>query len=405
MGAMTRCFAATSLLACTLTLATPAVLSAELADGAPQTYVVQPGDTLWSIAGRFLNDPWAWSQVYESNSGIGNPNLIYPGDVMELTMVEGQPRIRRSGGGASGGDRRGGPRVVKLSPQVRSSSLADAVPTIPVSAIAPFLSRPYVADSDELNKASYVVGFPDEHLVAGVNDSIYVRKIRSASQTGFYVLRPGDALRDPDSNELLGYEADFVANAELERTGDPAKLKIMRMEREVSIGDRVIPSSAEEPLVNFYPKPAPSGLRGRIISVMNGVSQIGRYDVVVINRGAKDRLSTGDVFEVYVGGDKAPDDVKRGLAKADWLMEGPFSSEFWMGRDYERKGWRRDEPSPDSSLPLHADWRRNKSEYIRPFERSGVLMVFRTFDRVSFALVLSATRFINVGDSIAPPRT
>lgn len=395
MRAMTRCFAATSVLLFSLSLGPSVASSAELATDAPQTYVVQPGDTLWSIAGRFLRDPWLWSEVYQENPGIANPNLIYPGDVLELSMVRGEPRIRRS--------TRGGPRVVKLSPQVRSTSLTEAVPTIPIVAIGPFLTQPYVADSEEIKRASYVVGFPDEHLIAGVNDSIYVRKIRSESPSSFNILRPGDELRDPDSNELLGYEAVFVANAALERVGDPAKLKIVRMERAVSIGDRVIPASQDRPLVNFFPKPAPSGMRGRIISVLNGVSQIGRYDVVVLNRGKRDHLSDGDTFEVFAGGGKAPDDVKRGMANQDWMKEGPLSSEFWLGRDYERKGWRRDEPDPNDPFPIHADWRRNKAEYVKPFERSGLLMVFRVFDRVSFGIVLRANRAIHVGDWIAPP--
>ncbi|MBK1722791.1 LysM peptidoglycan-binding domain-containing protein [Thiocystis violacea] len=400
MRTMKRGLAVTSILICSLMLGIPSAFSAQLAADAPQTYVVRSGDTLWSIAGRFLRDPWAWSEVYDANPGLGDPNLIYPGDVLELTMVDGQPRIRRSGGG---GAAQGGPRVVKLSPQVRSSPLTQAVPTISISAIGPFLTRPYVADADDIKRADYVVGFPDEHLVAGVNDSIYVRKIRSAAQTNFYVLRPGDELRDPDSNELLGYEAVFVADAALERVGDPAKLKIVRMERAVSIGDRVIPSEEDRPLANFFPKPAPSGTRARIISVLNGVSQIGRYDVVVINHGSRDRLGVGDVFEVYIGGERVPDDVKRGIASADWLMESPFSSEFWLGRDYERKGWRRDEPDPDSSFPIHADWRRNQGEYVKPFERSGIVMVFRTFDRVSFGIVLHANRALHVGDWLAPP--
>lgn len=373
--------------------------SAELAADAPQTYVVQSGDTLWSIAGRFLRDPWLWSEVYEANPGIGDPNLIYPGDVLELRMVGGEPRIRRSRG-ASG---QGGARVVRLSPQVRSSSLTEAVPTISIAAIGPFLTQPYVADSDEIKRASYVVGFPDEHLLAGVNDSIYVRKIRSADQTRFHVLRPGDELRDPDSNELLGYEATFVASAALERVGDPAKLKVVRMERAVSIGDRVIPASEERPLVNFFPKPAPSGARGRIISVLNGVSQIGRYDVVVLNLGERDRVSVGDTFEMYIGGEKAPDDVRRGMNLQRPPAESPFSSGFWLGPDWERKGWLRDEPDADSSLPIHADWRRNQSQYVTPFERSGLLMVFRTFDRVSFGIVLKANRSLHVGDWLAPP--
>ena len=397
MRAMKRRFVVISVLVHSLTLLATGASAAELAADAPRTHVVQPGDTLWGIAGRFLRDPWRWSEVWRANPGVEDPDRIYPGDVLELSMVDGQPRIRRAAGGS------GGPRVVRLSPQVRSSSLTEAIPTIRISSIAPFLTQPYVADSDTIKKASYVVGFPDEHIVAGVNDSIYVRAIRTSAPTAFQILRPGDELRDPDTNDVLGYEAAFVANAALERPGDPAKLRVVRMEREVSIGDRVIPADAERPLENFFPRPAPPGERGRIISVMNGVSQIGQYNVVVINRGTRDRIEPGHVFEVFVGGDKERDQVRSGIASADWLMEGPFTSEFWLGRDYERKGWRRDEPDPDASFPIHADYRRNNAQYVKPYERSGLLMVFRTFERVSFGLILHANRALQVGDWIAPP--
>lgn len=374
-----------------------------LAPGAPETYVVRSGDTLWDIAGRFLRDPWRWPEVWQANRQLDNPDLIYPGDVLSLTMVGGQPRIgvTRREPIAGSGDRM---RVVRLSPQVRVSSLTDAVPTIPVAAIAPFLSQPYVADSDQIKRASYVVGFPDEHIVGGLYDSIYVRRIVSDANTNFQVLRPGDELRDPDTNELLGYEAVFVASAALERVGDPAKLQVVRSEREVSIGDRVIPASLDQPLENFLPHPAPRGTRGRILSVLNGVSQIGQYDVVILNRGTRDRIEPGHVFEIFVGGTKERDRVRTGGGfGADWRSESPLSTEFWLGQDYVRKGWRREEPNPNEPFPIHADFRKESGHYFKPFERSGVMMVFRTFERVSFALVLSASRALNVGDRVAPP--
>ncbi|MBK1655613.1 LysM peptidoglycan-binding domain-containing protein [Allochromatium vinosum] len=396
MRAMQRRFAVISVLIGSLALLAPGVFAVELAPGAPQTYVVRPGDTLWDIAGRFLRDPWRWSEVWRANPSVENPDLIYPGDVLELTMVAGRPVIGRADG-------RGGPRLVKLSPQVRTEAISAPVPTIRIGSIAPFLTQPHVADSDDIKRASYVVGFPDEHIVAGVHDAIYVRKIRASDVTQFQVLRPGDPLRDFDSGEVLGYEATFVANAVLERTGDPAKLRVTRMEREVAIGDRVIPADAERSLADFLPRPAPAGTRGRILSVVNGVSQIGQYDVVIIDRGARDRLEPGHVLEVFVGGEKERDQVRAGIANTDWLMESPFSSDFWLGRDYDFKGWRADEPSRDASLPLHPDYRRNTAEYVKPFERSGVLMVFRVFDRVSFGLILDTTRALRVGDWVAPP--
>lgn len=400
MCATIRRFAAASLALSASLLLVSIASAVELAPNAPSTYIVRSGDTLWDIAGRFLRDPWRWSEVWQANPGLDDPDLIYPGDVLQLSMVGGEPRIRAARGGGRTAE---GMRVVRLSPRVRSSSLTAAVPTIPVSKIAPFLTQPYVADSDDIERASYVVGFPEEHIIAGLNDSIYVRQIRSSANTNFQILRPGDELRDPDTNELLGYEAVFIANAALERTGDPAKLRIVRNAREVSIGDRVIPSSVETPLENFFPRPAPEGTRGRVLSVLNGVSQIGPYDVVVINRGARDGIDPGHVFAVFVGGSEERDQVKQGGFMTNWREVGPLTKEFWLGQDYDRKGWRRDEPSPNEPLPIHADYRKGQSSYYKPFEHAGLMMVFRTFDRVSFALILKASRFINVGDWVSPP--
>ena len=391
------------LLVMTLLLA-PWVRAVELAPGAPETYVVRPGDTLWSIAGRFLRDPWRWREVWRSNTDIANPNKIYPGDVLRLSIVNGQPRISVDRGGETTTGYSGGMRVVKLSPRVRVSSLTSEIPTIPIASVAPFLTQPYVADSDAIKSAPYVVGFPDEHIVAGLGDSFYVRRIDQATHAHFQVLRPGKAYRDPDSNELLGYEAAFVANADLERLGDPAKLQVVRSELEVAIGDRVMPASMEEPLSNFYPHPAPAGLRGRILAVLGGVSQVGRLDVVVINKGSEEKVRVGDVFEVFRGGDRARDQVRNGNYAHDWREETPLSKEFWWGSDAKFQGFLHDEPDgANEPLPPTVYVSKPDATYIKPYERSGVLMVFRTFERVSFALVLEADRSMRVQDRIAAP--
>ncbi len=391
------------LFAAALLVGVAAAQAVELLPDAPSTYQVKTGDTLWSIAGRFLRDPWRWRDVWRSNSDVGNPDLIYPGDVLRLTMVDGRPQISVDRSGASDAGYQGGMRVVKLHPRVRVSSLRGAIPTIPIAYIGPFLTQPYVAESDQVKRAPYVVGFPDEGIVAGIGDTVYVRRIDRAAPDRFQILRPGDALRDPKTNEVLGYEATFVANAALERVGDPAKLRVLRAEREVAIGDRVIPAALEETLSNFYPRPGPAGLRGQILSVLNGVTQVGRYDVVVINLGTREKLESGHVFEVYQGGNKEQDLVRRGGYNWNWKEETPLSGAFWFGNDWTTRRWRANEPDANTPLPPTTDMRRTRSTFIHPFERSGVLMVFRTFERVSFAIILDATRPMRINDKIAPP--
>lgn len=374
------------------------IQAATLKADAPDVYVVQPGDTLWSIAGRFLEDPWRWREVWRGND-LGNPDRIYPGDVLRLSLRDGQPSIEVDDGAAPAVSGRGGARVVKLSPRVRVSALKEPVPTIPIASVAPFLTQPYVADTDDVRRAPYVVGFPDERIVAGVGDGIYVRRIDDTRHRRFQVLRPGDSLQDPDTNETLGHLAVFVASAELQRVGDPAKLRILRSEREVSIGDRVIPAALEEPLSNFFPRPAPAGMRGRILSVLNGVSQIGQYDVVVVNKGSRDGVERGSVFEVYQGGGKERDQVLASGSDFNWRDESPLSTDFWYGANAKIFRWRSD------PFPPAVDVRYPRASFVKPYERSGALLVFRAFDRVSFALVMEATRPMRVEDRIAGPRS
>ncbi len=375
----------------------PGVAQAEevaLNPNRPETYVVQPGDSLWDIAGRFLRDPWDWQKVWEANPKVANPNLIYPGDTLRLTYSGGRPRVRAEGG----------KRVIKLSPRVRVEALEAPVPTIPISVIAPFLSRPYVAQTDDVERAPYVVGFPDEHITAGVGDSVYVRGIRDPSVTNFEIVRPGQPYEDPDSGEILGYEAAFVANAQVERGGDPAKLYLTRSATEVLVDDRLVPAADEAVLSNFYPMPAPPGTRGRIIAVLNGVSQIGQYNIVVLNRGARDGIQEGHVLESYTGGDERRDRVRAGVDDWNWKSESPLTQEFWYG-EFRQQGWIENKPSPNAPLPLHADVRPPDATYVAPYEQAGTVMVFRVFDRVSFALVMRATRAMHLLDTVAAPRS
>jgi hypothetical protein len=378
-------------------LLAPALLAqVALQPNAPESYSVQPGDTLWGIAGRFLQDPWRWPEVWEGNPEVADPNLIFPGEQLVLDLSRaGAPRIRRAQGGL---------RVVKLSPRVRVTALDTAIPTIPLGSVAPFLTRPWVTEAKELDDAPYVVGFPQERVLAGRGDQIFVRRIMRASESGFEVLRPGEALRDPETRELLGYEALYVGEARLEQTGDPATLRMTSATMQVQVGDRVRPVRDETVIRSFLPRPAPRGLEGHIISVLDGVSQIGQYDVVVLDRGSRDGVEVGQVFGVYRGGVEAPDRVRRQGRDWNWRNESPADSAFWLG-DWELTGWVRDQPDPNAPLPLHRKAERLSETFIVPTARSGVTMVFRVFDRVSFALVMSATQAMHVGEMVATPET
>lgn len=408
-----------------LPAASPVAEPVRLAPGAPSSYTVVPGDTLWGVAGRFLSAPERWSEIWDANPGVKNPNLIYPGDVLELYYRDGQPRIRRGGGGG------GGMRTVKLSPRVRVETIERAIPAVQLSVIAPFLSRPFVADSQQIERAPYVVGFPDEHILAGVGDTFYVRSIKRAKTDRFEVLRPGEPLKDPESDTILGYAAHYVGSAKLLQTGDPAKLQIERMELEISIGDRVIPADRDSPIKTFIPSPAPRNTVARIISVLNGVSQIGRYNVVILNKGERDRIKPGHVFHVYNGGGKRRDDVASRTGGWGWRETGRYNEldDQWPGGrgDWSVKTWLWDEPNPNEPYPLHRgypeaigrnypgeiadavqeqfdNYKDRETYYTVPYEQSGVLMVFRTFERVSFALVMRARRAMHVLDTASWPR-
>ena len=322
----------------------------QLRDSAPQRYVVVEGDTLWDIAGKFLAHPWQWPQVWQDNPQIKNPHLIYPGDELTLDHVNGMPRITL-----------GRSRVVKLSPQIRASAHVRAIPLIPLDAIAPFLSRPRVLSDAELNGAGYVVGSQDQHLVNGAGQRIYLRNL-SPSPTGRYmVFRAGREYRDPDSGALLGREALQVADLRLEQDGDPATGVITASNREVIKGDRLLPfedlsreTSAE--FESFQPHAPKGAVEGRLIAVVDGVTQIGQLNTVVINRGADAGLEPGHVLAIFQAGAE----VKDALA------------------------------APSGKVRL-------------PEERAGELVVFRVFSAVSFALVMNTQRPVHVLDYVRNP--
>lgn len=327
-------------------LAMPLAVAEELLKANhPSSYTVVRGDTLWDISGRFLRSPWRWPEIWHVNPQIANPHLIYPGDILDLVYIDGKPQLRL----------RRGP--LKLSPTVRATPWDGAIPTVPIDAIAPFLTRPYVLDPQVLDGAPYIVDFADEHILGGAGQKAYVRSIDDDSQLKYEIVRPGGPYQDGETGEILGYEAQYIGTTELQRTGDPATVFINSTQLESIIGDRLIAAGDQKATANFTPHAPAMPIEGTVIAVMNGVSQIGQYNVVVIDRGLADGLDPGTVLRVDQRGETIRDVV-----------------------------------TPDSRDTVKL-----------PDEEAGLLMVFRAFERVSFGLVMHATRVMYVNDKVRNP--
>ncbi len=314
-----------------------------LAPNAPTEYVVQKGDTLWDIAGTFLRDPWFWPEIWYVNPEIVNPHLIYPGDVLALVYIDGQPRVTTARGSS-----------LRLSPEARVTPLAEAVKTIPFDAIAAFLAGGNIIEKNEANKLPYLLEVRGDHIIASAGNDVYVRGIEDdATGTRYSVIQIGDPLRDPDNNKVLGYHGLLVAEGTLRRGGDPATVELTRSKQEARRGDKLIDTTVELPL-NFYPKAPDSQIDGRIMAVIGGVTQIGQWQVVIMNRGTGDGLAEGDVLTVFKAGEKVRD-------------------RFGGGR-----------------VQL-------------PDEPAGTVMVFKSWPEISYGLVMEATEALHVRDAVRNP--
>ncbi len=339
--------------------------SVALAPNAPQSYVVKRGDTLWGIAKLFLRDPWHWPEIWQANPHIHNPHLIYPGDTLRLVYVDGHPQlVLQSGAGRRPPVERGG--VVRLEPRVRSEPLAGAITTIPYETIAAFMSKPSVLSPEQIHDAAYILSSLDDHSAIAAGDTIYARGFKTPAALGadYSVIRVGDPLRAYGSNKIIGYNGIFTGTAHVTRTGDPTTLMMTESSRESEPGDKVMPSHVDTPL-NFAPSAPQQKVSGRIIAVSDGVTMIGQYQVVVIDRGALDGLVPGNILAVYTAGAVVRDDEKNGFLQGS-------SKSF----------------APKVRLPD---------------ERSGTFMVFKTFDHISYGLIMEARNIIRVADRVENP--
>ncbi|MEO5573818.1 MAG: LysM domain-containing protein [Gammaproteobacteria bacterium] len=374
------------LLAVVITMSSVAADTITLAPGHPDRYVVVKGDTLWDISGRFLSQPWRWPQVWKVNPQIKNPNLIYPGDVIALNYRNGVPELTLERGGSKRGD------TVKLSPEVRSEPLDQAIPTIPPDAIQQFLTQTRPVALEEMQGASYIVANAGERLASAAGEKIYARGVGSkpkpsdlnaresaqlteaqsaaapitpaAPGTRYGIFRLGDPyynlttpIERPTKEDLLGYEGIYVGEAVLETAGDPATLLITRSRREALIGDRLLPLEERAINQNFFPHPPTQPIEGSIVSVVDGVTRIGQYQAVALNLGTQHGVEPGHVFAVFQRGAKVRDDVSE---------------------------------------------ERNDTVQL-PDEPAGIVMVFRTFERVSYALVMEASKPLRLYDVVRNP--
>ncbi|MDA0224734.1 MAG: LysM peptidoglycan-binding domain-containing protein [Proteobacteria bacterium] len=309
---------------------------------APARYTVVKGDTLWSIAERFTDAPWRWSELWNLNKDkIRNPDRIFPGDVIVLDRARG--KLALSG-------------TVKLSPRVHAEmTRRSAVPSIPPSVIEPFLSRPLVIEPTGLDKAPSIVGTEDDRVIISAGQSAYVSGMSGTREENWHVYRKGGALVDPDTKTTLGYEAIYLGAAQLVRPGDPATVRLTSTVQEVLKGDRLI--AVGKPVSVQYAPHAPTGFKGgRVMSIYGGIGKVGesgRHSIVTVNRGASDGLEPGHVVALL--------------------------------HPVETTAGRKDQ----------------KIEIAQ--ERYGLAYVFRVFDRVSYALVMNVTRHVLPNDVVQTP--
>ena len=313
-------------------------ISQYLRPGHPDVYTVVKGDTLWDISGTFLSKPWLWPEIWQINPQIENPHLIYPGDQIALVYVDGQPRLSLRRGNAGRTYRLSpdgsGSNTEKLVPQIRATPLASAIPTVSLDAIQGYLVQNRVVEPGVLEAAPYVLQGESERLVLGAGDRVYVRGELADSES-FSLVRRGPLYVDPVTNEVLGREATYIGlGTAVAQDGNIATFRMASTREEVQIGDRVLPTEERRVDSTFFPSAPEADINGQIISVFNGVTQVGQYDVVVLNRGEREGLEIGHVLAIY----------QRGA----------------LARD------------------------RIANETVRlPSERAGLLMVFRTFEKLS----------------------
>lgn len=315
-----------------------------LRSDAPNRYQVMPGDTLWGIASRFLREPWRWPEIWQMNRyQVKNPHRIYPGDI--ITVANTQYGKRLSLSGETG--------TVRLSPRIRTEApSARAIPSIAAEKIEPFLSQPLIIEKEKLKRAPVILGVSDDRVILSAGDKIYIHNLPVDHGTYWQIFRSGKALTDPDHDDnLLGYEATYLGTVEIVDFAEVSTAVISHSVQEILKGDRLLPLESTD-IDDYLPHAPDFFTQGRIVSVYGGVNEIGENMIVALNLGESNGVEPGHVLAIY--------------------------------REHGTR-------SHESKLVNFPD------------ERIGLAMVFRTFDTVSYALIMQSVQTIKVTDVVKTP--
>ena len=379
----------------------------KLQENAPEKYVVVKGDTLWDISGRFLKDPWRWPQIWNMNRDeVKNPHWIYPGDLIVLDRSGSSPRLRLVKGMKNGVT--SGTPTVKLSPGTRATEISgDNIQTIPARAIYPFLSQPRVVAEGALNSAPFILGTNEERVILGAGDDAFATGGKEGA-TRWNVLRPGKALKDPETGEVLGYEVEYLGDARTVLPGAPQKIRITRSAQEIRAKDKLVEADTDMTF-EYVPRSPDTPIKGRIISAYGGIGDSGRYQTVVINRGARDGLAPGHVLAVYREG-QAVELTKDERDRMTWVTEkkGIPEGGAWLYTDV-RCLKENSKVSYDQSTDVRNAFRNtcigvDDDKVVKlPDSRSGLVMVYRVYERVSYALIMQSERPVYLLDSVRNP--
>ena len=344
---------------------------------------VVKGDTLWAISGKFLKDPWRWPQVWKMNrQQIKNPNLIYPGDVVVLDTSSGKPELRLLR------------ETVVMEPGVRVEPLAkQAIPTIAPSAIGPFLSQPLVVEDNGLIDAPKIIGAQEGHVVLGTGIKVYVDKILEGDGRNWQIYRTGQALIDPDTQEKLGTEAVYLGEARVLKYGEPATIEIRKAITDIYKEDKLV-KSPDVLMNSFVPHAPDDAISGRIISAYNSIAELGPNSIVTLNRGSADGLEAGHVLAIHEKGKTLPPPKDAPAVKKEGYISLERNEDGSIKRDENGK----------VQVQLGNRIIGEEAKGLKlPDERIGLLMVFRTFEHVSYALIVEVERAAHVLDIVTTP--